>query len=41
MEPPPEPQYDDGKTQLASIPKEYDIFIKIIAIEEEGNATIF
>ena len=41
MEPPPEPHYNNGETQLASIPKEYDIFIKIIAIEEEGNAIIF
>ncbi len=41
MEPPPKPQYKDDKTQLASILKEYNIFIKIIAIEEEGNATIF
>ncbi len=40
-EPPPEPQYDDNKKQLATIPEEYDIFIKIIAIEEEGNTTIF
>ena len=40
-EPPPESQPDNNEAQHAPIPKEYDIFIKVIAIEEEGNATMF
>jgi hypothetical protein len=40
-EPPPESQPDNDETQHTPIPKEYDVFIKVIAIKEEGNTTIF
>ncbi len=41
IEPPPEPQHDNNETETTPISKEYDLFTKVIAIEEEGNATTF
>jgi len=32
--------HENDDEHQAPIPKEYNVFIKVIAIEEEGNATI-
>ncbi|KAL7476218.1 hypothetical protein ACHAW6_002094 [Cyclotella cf. meneghiniana] len=40
-ETPLESQRDNNKTHPTPIPKEYIVFIKVLTIKEEGNATIF
>ena len=39
-EQPLDPLRENNVERQAPIPKEYDVFIKVIAIDEEGNATI-
>ena len=40
-ESPPEPQLKIDKTHPTPIPKGHDVFIKVVTMEEERNATIF
>jgi hypothetical protein len=39
-EQPLDPHRENNDKHQAPIPKEYDVFIEVIAIDEKGNATI-